>query len=557
MERSPTGVVNQRIVVWPSARTITFSISALIFVAVCGLPTLYMLGVSFIGADGRFSLIKYSNLLTDERQHYLLFTSTLLGLGSMGLATLIGAPLGLFLARAHLRAKNLLRLALVIPLVIPPYIFALAWIYVGGSAGIIAQLFGRDLISNWTYSLTGGVLVLGTSFYPLSMLATEAAARRIDAAQEESALLVAGPHRVLWRITLPMIAPSIAAAALLIFMLAISEFGVPGLLRVPVFTTEVFTTFAALYDFAGATALAVPLLLVALLAGIAVKLLIGNRGLASQRSVRMGLPLTLGRWRFLLIGSLGLVVFLSVLLPVGVLAREVGQFSRIAISLRESGNAITNSLIISAISATLIVLLGVLLGYGRARARTRLRGLIDLAFIVNFAVPSTVVGVGLINLWNRPGLLGDIYSSKAIIVVACLARFVPVAAIMLAASVRQLALSSEEAAEVAGANWLRTFMSIVLPQIRTGLAAAWLVVFIFAFGELGATILVTPPGESTLPVRIYTMIANTPASTVAALALMQAGIILVPLALFGMFAPQSQRWTMKRLPGHDHEEEYE
>lgn len=86
------------------------------------------------------------------------------------------------------------------------------------------------------------------------------------------------------------------------------------------------------------------------------------------------------------------------------------------------------------------------------------------------------------------------------------------------------------------ASWLRTFTRIVLPQMRTGLAAAWVVAFIFAFGELGATVLVTPPGESTLPVRIYTMIANTPASTVAALALMQAGIVLVPLALFGILA---------------------
>jgi len=166
----------------------------------------------------------------------------------------------------------------------------------------------------------------------------------------------------------------------------------------------------------------------------------------------------------------------------------------------------------------------------------RLRGLVDLILIVIFAVPSTVVGIGLISLWNRPGLIGEVYNSLAIIIIAYLARFVPVATLIMAASVRQLPISSEEAADVAGASWLRTFTRIVLPQIRTGLAAAWVVVFIFAFGELGATVLVTPPGESTLPVRIYTMIANTPASTVAALALMQAGIILVPLALLGLLA---------------------
>ncbi|HSE99037.1 MAG TPA: hypothetical protein VLD57_12285, partial [Blastocatellia bacterium] len=72
--------------------------------------------------------------------------------------------------------------------------------------------------------------------------------------------------------------------------------------------------------------------------------------------------------------------------------------------------------------------------------------------------------------------------------------------------------------------------------MRNGIIAAWVVSFIFAFGELGATILVAPPGESTLPIRIYTIIANTPSGEVAALALLQAGIILLPLALVGVFA---------------------
>jgi ABC-type Fe3+ transport system permease subunit len=106
---------------------------------------------------------------------------------------------------------------------------------------------------------------------------------------------------------------------------------------------------------------------------------------------------------------------------------------------------------------------------------------------------------------------------------------------MLSASLGQVSNSFEEAAEVAGASWLRIFVRIVLPQIRTGLAAAWVVSFIFAFGELGATVLVSPPGETTLPVRIYTLIANAPSSQVAALALMQAGVILLPLAALGSF----------------------
>jgi ABC-type Fe3+ transport system permease subunit len=116
------------------------------------------------------------------------------------------------------------------------------------------------------------------------------------------------------------------------------------------------------------------------------------------------------------------------------------------------------------------------------------------------------------------------------------ARFVPVAALALAAVVRYVPVSHEEAAAMSGAGWLRTVAAIITPQIRLGLAVAWVVVFVLAFGELGASILVAPPGESTLPIRIYTIIANTPPSHVAMLALLQTAVILTPLALLGAAA---------------------
>ena len=522
--------------VLPSSRTIILGGAGALFVLLCVLPILYMLGVSFISADGRFSVENYRQLLIDGRQRELLGRSTLLGAGTSLLATSIGAPLGLLLARADLPFKRMLRILLVIPLVVPPYVLALAWILITGSTGFIANWLGSDLLSAWTYSLGGAIIVLGTSFYPLSMLATEAAARRVNGRVEEAALLVAMPGRVLWRISLPLIAPTVAAAALIIFVLALAEFGVPGLLRVRVFTTEVLTAFSALYDFGAATALAVPLLAVALIVGIVAKFITGERLLATRRNPHPDLILRLGRWRAVALGILAIILTASVVLPLITLAVEAGQPERITTALRASGAAIFNSLSLAAIGATLTSALAVFLGYARVRSGARLRGLVDLLFIVIFAVPSTVVGVGLIGLWNRPGLLGAIYTSQAIVVVAYLARFTPVAALMLAASVRQISVSVEEAAEVGGASWWRTFARIVLPQMRTGLAAAWVVSFIFAFGELGAMLLVAPPGESTLPVRVYTIIANTPPSEVAALALLQVGIVLIPLAVLGFFS---------------------
>ena len=523
----------------PSARALTLGLAITLFVLFCVLPAVYMFIVSLTDAAGTFTLDNYRQLLTDSRQRALMATSIVLGAGAAIFATVLGAPLGLLFARAPLPAKRFLRIALIVPLVIPPYIMALAWVLLTGPVGLFARVAGHDLLSDWTYSLTGAIVVLGLTFYPLSMLATEAAARRVDARLEEAALLSASPRRVLWRITLPLIGPTITAAGLIVFVLALSEFGVPALLRVRVFTTEAFTAFAALYDFGAGVALCTPLLLVALIVSIVIKFIIGEQLLVTTRSLRLGLPLTFSHlFRTATVIGIAVVLFASTLLPLAALLFETKGISRITSVASTSGQAITNSLWLAFAGATLIVALAVVLGYGRARAQSRLRVLFDPAFILLFAVPSTVVGIGIIGLWNREGVMGQVYSSQWIIVVTYIARFAPVAALMLAASVRQISTSSEEAAEVAGASWTHTFRRVVLPQLRTGLAAAWAVSFIFCFGELGATILVAPPGESTLPVRVYTLIANTPSAEVASLALMQVGMTLIPLLLLTVLVPK-------------------
>ncbi|MFY9609322.1 MAG: iron ABC transporter permease [Blastocatellia bacterium] len=519
-----------------SAKTMALGVAGVLFVAICVLPLIYMLTVSFTGIDGGFTFDSYGRLLTDARQRELLMNSASLGAATAFVATIVGAPLGLLLARVDLPAKSWLRLALIIPLVLPTHVLGLAWIYISGSTGIAAHLLGRDLLSDSTYSLAGAVAVLSIGFFPLAMLATEAAARRVDGRLEEAGLLVATPRRVFRRITLPLIAPGVASAALVIFVLALSEFGLPGLLRVRVFTTEVFTAFAAQYDFGRATALSTPLLLIALIAAVALKLTIGDRLLMTRRSMHPGLIFNMGRWRAPALILIGIVLALSALLPLSALALEAQGVGPIVGAVQASGSAITNSIVLSLCGAVLSVTLGLLLGYSRARARTRLGRLADLVFIVLFAAPSTVIGVGLIGLWNRHGPLGEVYRSPLIIVIAYLARVVPVAALILAAATRQVPVSLEEAAEVAGASWPRAFARIVFPQITAAAAAALVVSFIFAFGELGATVLVAPPGESTLPVRVYTLIANAPSSQVASLALMQASIVLVPLIVFGWFA---------------------
>ena len=501
---------------WPSSRTVVVTIAGVLFVACCLLPVAYVLTAP-LGTRSMAS----GGVWLDARQLALLWNTARLGVGTALLATAIGAPLGFALARIAFRRKAFLRIALVAPVLLPPYVVALAWTSVGSS---------HTLWSTWTHSVPAAIVVLSLVHYPLSMLATEVALRGIDGRLEEAAWLTAPPRLVLRRITLPLAAPSVLAAALVIFVLSVSEFGVPGLLRVRVYTTEVFTAFAALYDFSRAMLLAVPLLLLCLVVAIVAVALAGERLVSTRRSSGTR-PLLLVEWRGLAEGGAVAIVVIALGIPLTVLVSEALGVASLSAVLSGSGRAIANSLLLATVGATAVVGLALWLGYARARARGHLGQLADVLFVVAFGVPSSIVGVGLVGLWNRPGLMGTLYGTDVMFILGYLARFVPVAAVAIAAATRYVPVSHEEAATVSGAGWLRTIARIVVPQIRLGLLTAWAIAFVLAFGELGVSILIAPPGEATLPIRIYTIIANTPPSQVAVLALLQTAVILCPLAL--------------------------
>ena len=500
---------------WRSSRTVVVFAAATAFVGACVLPPLFMLSAIAVSSA---PLAILRSALLDNRQQSLLYTTIGIGSGTAAVATAIGVGLGFVLARIALPFKPALRIALIAPAALPPYVIALAWTHIAGSVAFTA---------------IGAIVVLAVAFSPLSMLATEVGLRRIDPRLEEAALLVTTPARVLRRVTWPLLLPIVTSAALIIFVLAISEFSVPGLLRVRVFTTEVFTAFASLYDFGQAAALSLPLLAVSVIVAGCAAIGVGDRLVTSRRPVRGALADAFDGWRWggAVAVGIGIVTMLGV--PLAALVGEAFRATSIVPIVRNSRDAMINSLSLALLGATAVTTLAAVIGYARARVNSTSGAVLDAFWIALFTVPSTVVGIGLIRMWNRPGALGAVYGTSAMLLLAYLARFVPVGALGVAAFVRSVPDSHEEAAAVAGAGWLRTMTRIVLPQIRVGLLAVWVIAFILAFGEVGTSILVAPAGESTLPIRVYTLTANAPPGQVAALALFQAIVVIGPLALLG------------------------
>ena len=145
----------------------------------------------------------------------------------------------------------------------------------------------------------------------------------------------------------------------------------------------------------------------------------------SARRLTGSHPPLFDRWRRAARLAVAVVIVVAVVLPVVVLVREALNVRSVSASLAGSGEAIANSLILSALGATVVVAVAAGLGYARARARDRIANLADILFVVLFAVPSTIVGVGLIGLWNRPGVFGAVYGTDAMFILAYLARFVP------------------------------------------------------------------------------------------------------------------------------------
>jgi iron(III) transport system permease protein len=383
---------------------------------------------------------------------------------------------------------------------------------------------------DWSYGFAGAMIVLAFSLYPIVMLASEASMRSVPAHLEEAALLVAGSRRVWSKVVLPLMAPSLVASTLVVFVLAMSEFAVPSMLRVRVYTTEVFTAFSALYDFRGASLMALPLGVIAGVACVAA-LRISRRSLVA-RTERGPLG---ARWssrhqqRALVM--LALIALSVIGLPVGVLSAEATAGRTVFFDAR-SIQAAGNGILWSAIAASVVVVIGSLLGYWRTKARPTPARLADGLWIALFALPATVVGIGIIGIWNRPGILGDLYRTEGIVVIAYVSRFLPIGALLCAAFLQRLSPAAEEAAIVSGASWTRALTRVVLPIASRGLAAVWLVVFILMMADVSLTILVAPPGESNLPVRAYTLIANSPVGDVARVALIQLALSVLPL--FGM-----------------------
>lgn len=526
-------------------KRLTLAAATALLAAIGLLPVLAMVAGTF-HADGGFSLKAYQALLApDKRQMLLMGHSVLLSLSVTLLATVAGVPLGLLLGRTDLPLRRSFAVLLTLPLLIPPYVIAVAWFSAlgkGGWPGLALTPATSELLTSALFGPWGCTGVLFTAFMPIVLLLTIAYAGAVNPGLEDAGRLASRWPGVLWRITLPLIVPAILFAAVLVFLLTLGEVGVPTFLRYPVYPVETLTQFAAFYDFSAATAAAIPMLAVTLAILVLEYRLLHNRALELRAATFGGgrTQIELGRWRLPLFGIVLSFALVTVALPLAVLIVQSFSLSAFAEAFSRGSDSIVRSLAFAVIGASLLTVLGFFCGYLIHSRTLALWRSVDALALFLFTLPGTVIGIGLISLWNTK-MTNAIYGTPAIIILGYLAQYAVLPMRMTSAILERIPASLEQAAQLCGASWFTTLRQIVAPLAKRGLVGVWIIAYVFCLRDLGVSMVVYPPGSDTLPVRILTLMANGAPSMIAALCVILIVVTLLPLGVVSLWQRHAVR----------------
>jgi len=498
-------------------------------VAVAGLAPIAVMTLESFWRNGYFSLNHYRELISATRFWPLLGNSIRLALATTAVCGLIGVPAGILFAKSDLPLRSGFMWLLTVPFVLPPYFIALGW------SRVVAHLGPTS--SDWLFGFTGCVLVLSSVFLPITMLLTFASSSNVDRRLEEAARIVSGWPGVVRRVTLPLSAPGIAFSLVLVFLLAMGELSVPSFLRYPVLPVLSFTQFTASYNFGAATAAAFPLAVIAFVGVLAESTFLRDRDY-TFRSTGQTLFIPLQRWKNPLVALITALCFALVILPLGSLFVDAFSLAAMHEAIQRAGASVVRSVMYSAMAATILMALGFLLGHFMRGGRQRVLSGFTLAL---FAIPGTVLSIGLVRLWNTPGTW-FIYATPALLILGFTAQYCAVTTRLSLAGLMLIPTSLDEAGRLSGAMWARRLFRISIPLSTRTLVCAWLAAYILCLRDVPIALMTAPPGGDPLSARILTLMANGAPPMIASLCLIMAIASLIPLVILTRVIP-SRRIT--------------
>jgi iron(III) transport system permease protein len=524
-----TGTSRASVFRWPDVRPgvwlaggLVLTFLLLFFV----LPVARVFITAFLNADGSFTLGHLAAFFGQQLMREAFFNSLYVATASALAAALIAVPLAYFTVRFRFRGAILIHTLGVLPLIMPPFVGAVALQLIFGRSGSVNLLLNEHLGFTLPImeGLNGVIFVEAIHYFPFILMNLVVALRNIDGAMEEAALnLGCRGVRLFWRVIFPLALPGFVAGASLVFVKVFDDLGTPLVMgQTNLLAPQAYLriTRVGLEDPIGYV-ISVIMIAFSIAAMAASALTLRGKDFSTlqkggasirQRELSRGGALLAYAW----IGFVLLVV-LSPHLGVLLLSlAKVWSFSPLpdaytlahyATVFQDSGGMIRNTLVYCGLAAGLDVVLGVTIAYLILRTRLPARQWLDYIATASLAVPGIVLAIGYLRFFKGvtwPGTDVLLTSSWLAIMLAYAVRRLPYALRSCMAALQQVHVSLEEAAESVGATKMRTIRRVVVPLMAGGILAGFVTSFVTAAVELSATILlVSADSQAPMSYGIY------------------------------------------------------
>lgn len=469
--------------------------------------------------DGAWELGRVGDVLADPAIRHVLWFTTWQALLSTALTLLIALPGAYVLARFDFPGRNVLRAVVTVPFVLPTVVVGTAFLALVGRGGLLDDLWGVRL------DTTVWAILLAHVFFNYAVVVRTVGGlwAQLDPRQEDAARMLGASRFTAWRrVTLPALAPAVAAAALMVFLFTFTSFGVVQILGGPTFSTlevEIYRQTSELLDLSTAAVLSL-VQFCAVGAVLAVHARTVRRRESALRLVDAATtarrPRGAGQWA-LLAGVLATIALLLVL-PLAVLVqRSLGApgfgYYR-ALTSDEGGiflvapiEAVANSLQYALAATAIAVLIGGLAAAALTRrdAGRFVRGF-DALLMLPLGVSAVTVGFGFLIALDEPPL--DLRASWILVPLAQALVGVPFVVRTMLPVLRAVDIRLREAAAVLGASPWRVWREVDLPMVRRALLIAAGFAFAVSLGEFGATVFLARPDNPTLPVAVARLLGR-------------------------------------------------
>ena len=472
-------------------------------------------------------------VLFDPGRELVLFLKTVAYAGAVAAAvTGIGILAAIFVCGPGKRFYHQLTWILFIAVPVPACVHALAWLKwsaIMNKTGFLAWS-SRGWVMSW--------FVESMALLPIGVLIIAGGVLTINKEQIMAARLLGSDAKFLARLLPRYLQPQIMATAAIVLILAINDYAIPSIFSVNVYALEIFVEYSSSLSVSRTILKSIPLMalqiiiLIAILNVIAQVFLSGKSGEFAENNLVFP---KLVNW---LAGLAMVLVAVQIAGPGSVILLDQQMWLELGHTLTSTAPDLATSLLIGVVA----VVAGVPVIYATAvwLNRTRFKQLGLFIVLLPSVLPAALMGAAYINMFNQPQTT-IIYNSILMPALAVLARFMPFGVIITLAWIKRLDPDLLHAAEILEGRTIRNALLIKLPMIATGLLLGSALIFLFCLGELGATVLVLPPGLSTVTVRLYNYLHYGASEQVQ-------GLSFILLAIIGLLAGLGMLLSRRKAP---------